>query len=125
MSHIYTPPYDFITGITKSQAAEVTFQNPVRYLPGEYLSFRVSKPYGMTQMNNIKGRVLFATAYTVTVDIDTTDFDAFIIPSSPGAQPAMAVPAGSGILPDPLDVSKAFMPARVILDDAFDNRPVT
>lgn len=125
MRNIYTPPYDLITNITKSQMGVVTFQNPVLYMPGEYISFRVSKSYGMVQLNNRKGLVLISTAYTVTVDIDTTDFDAFIIPSSPGAYPAMAVPAGSGIVPDPIDVTKNLYPARTLLDDAFDNRPVT
>lgn len=114
----FVPAFRLISDITQARHAIATLTEDHTYTPGEILSFRVSARYGMFQINNMQGRVLATTNDTVTVDIDTLSFDAFVTPSSPGAYPAMIVPAGSGIIP-------GSFPATVNLQDAFDNVPET
>lgn len=115
----YTPYVLDIIGITNSQAAVVDFGTAHPYSTGEFLSFRVSKPYGMIEMNNRQGKVLAITNTTVTVDIDTTNFNTFVYPPVGTVEvPAQSIPAGSGIIPD-------LYPPTVNLEDAFDNRQLT
>lgn len=115
----YTPYGLNIIGITNSQSAVVDFGTAHPYTPGEFLSFRVSKPYGMIEMNNLTGKVLATSSQTVMVDIDTTFFTPFVYPPvGTVVVPAQAIPAGSGIIPD------LYTPT-VNLEDAFDNRQLT
>ena len=115
----YTPYGLPIIGITNSQNAVVDFGTSHPYTAGELLSFRVSKPYGMIEMNNLQGRVLAITSTTVIVEIDTLSFNAFVYPPVGVVEvPAQAIPAGSGIIP------RQYTPT-VNLEDAFDNRQIT
>ena len=114
MNHIYTPRKDFITGITNAVQAVVTFAVDHTFIPGEYISFRVSQPYGMVQINQQRGKVLTVTDDTVTVDIDTLNYNLFVYPVSGQNTPPMAVPSASGVPP-------LSDPPTVTLSDAFDN----
>ena len=113
----FYPALSYITGITNSQNAVVTFSTNHDFTDGEYISFRVDQQAGMYEINNRRGRVLSHDDTTLTVDIDTTTWNAFInnSPITEGSPP-LAVPAGSGILPD-------VYPATVSLIDSFDDRP--
>ena len=111
---VFVPAYQFITDISQAWNAIVTFADAHTYTPGEILSFRVSPPYGMIQINNMTGLVLSITEFTVTMNIDSLLFSPFTTPDTVVAYPAMVVPAGSGIIPG----SK---PATMNLKDAFDN----
>jgi hypothetical protein len=84
----------------------------------------------MSQLNNLKGVVTAVTAATattcsqITVNIDTSGFTAFALPTSAqaavgvGQQPIpLIVPAGSGVVPNQ-------NPPGTNLLDAFDNRNV-
>lgn len=112
------PVLDYIASITNAQTAVVTFEEAHDFTNGEIISFRVSQPYGMVEMNNRQGRVLARDTLTVTVDIDTTGFNAFTIPGDETtiSNPAIAVPSASGIVP-------GFYTPFINLEDAFDNRP--
>lgn len=111
----YTPFLTNITGITNAQRAEVTTVENSPYSVGELVSFRVSSPYGMTEINNLSGRVLSVSSNTFTVEIDTLGFRAFVYPPvGEVIVPAVVVPAGSGIVPDS-DIP------MTNLQDAFDN----
>ncbi len=112
----FVPALRYLTGITNAVNAVATFSMPHTYVLGEIISFRVSRAYGMFEINNLQGRVLAFDTYTVTVDIYTVNFTPFVIPASPGANPALVVPVGSGIIP-------ASHPATVTLEDAFDQLP--
>lgn len=113
----FTPFLTNITGITKAQEAVVTTVENSPYSAGEIVSFRVSSPYGMTEINNLSGRVLSVSSNTFTVEIDTTDFNAFVYPPvGTVITPAVVVPAGSGIVPD------SSIP-MTNLQDVFDNVP--
>ena len=112
----FVPTFQFISNITQANNAVVTFTQDHGYVLGEILSFRVSKPYGMVQINNLSGTIQSLTTNTVTMDINTLQFTPFITPDGFQIYPAMAVPAGSGIIPDSI-------PRTVTLLDSFDNVP--
>ena len=116
----FYPGYQFITAITQSYPAVMTFSQNHNFTPGEILSFRIPKYYGMYQLNNKQARVLTITSNTVTLDIETTTFDAFIYAGTDiqVTVPAMALPSSSGVVPfDRLEQTN--------LLDAFDDRPTT
>lgn len=113
----YFPSMVLIEDISKAQYAVVTFVEDHNFLVNEIIGLRVSKPYGMVEINNKEAKVLSVTSDTVTVDIDSSNFNSFTVPVSlRGTTPPCAVPSSSGVdLTSPIP--------RTILEDAFDNRP--
>lgn len=113
----YTPFVTNITNITNSQNAVVTVEDSSPYSLGEIVSFRVSRPYGMTEINNLSARIVGIAGNDVTVEIDTLGWNTFVYPPvGTVVIPALLVPAGSGIVP----LSAIPM---TNLQDAFDNAP--
>jgi hypothetical protein len=116
----FYPSLAFISAITNAQNATVTFTEDHEFTPGEIVSFRVCKQFGMYEINNMQARILTITPTTITVPVDTTTWNAFSLANlnQPGTSPPCCVPSASGVIPD-----EARTP-RVTLFDAFDNRPV-
>jgi hypothetical protein len=113
----FFPQLALITDISNAQNAVVTFSEDHSFLIDEIISFRVSRSYGMVQINNQQAKILSVSDDTATVDIDSSNFTSFSVPGSLlRTTPPCAVPVGSGIS------STAGLP-RTILEDAFDNRP--
>lgn len=115
----FTPFLEYISAIVQGQTTALTFTEDHRFSVGEYVSFRVSKNYGMIQLNNQRGLVLAITSDTITVDIDSSNYTPYIYPADNPDKivfPAVAVPAGSGIIPNS-------NPRTVNLQDCFDNVP--
>lgn len=110
----FVPNLQYILDITQAQQATITFSEDHNFTIGEWISFRIPPPNGMIQLNNQKGKVIELTSDTVTINVDTLDFYPFIYVEDPQI-PCVAVPAGSGIIPDTTTVT---------LEDAFDNRPL-
>jgi hypothetical protein len=110
----FIPNLQYITNITNSASAIVTFANDHNFFEGEWISFRIPPPNGMIQLNNQKALIIALTPTTVTIAVDSLQFYPFIYVQDPQI-PCVAVPAGSGIPPGT---------AMVTLEDAFDNRPV-
>ena len=108
------PRYALINDISQAAEAVITFDDEHDFTEGEILSLRVSKPYGMVELNNREVRVISTTTFTVTIDVDTRSFMPFIL-ASDQREPAMAVPAASGVIPG------QYVPT-MNLEDAFDNR---
>ncbi len=108
------PDLFYITGITNAQQAVTTFSAAHNYTNGEWISFRVSSPFGMVQINNQKGLVVNNDTFTVTVNIDTTQYNAFVYAGTNVQIPAICVPVASGIIPNSV-------PPTINLQDAFDN----
>ncbi len=113
-SNVFFPRWRYITDISNEQYAVVTFLELHDFVVNEFISFRVTKPYGMVEINERKAKVLAVGDLTVTIDIDTTFFTPFIYPASGLNTPPVCVPVGSGI-----NFDSAF--AFTILNDAFDN----
>jgi hypothetical protein len=107
------PRLKYISDISQSQQAVVELTDDHDFSDGEIVSFRVSQANGMRQLNNKEARVLSHTDTTITVDIDTSDFDAFI-DDLEVQNPPIVVPSASGIIPNS-------NPPTVNLEDAFDN----
>lgn len=114
----YTPYLKDIIGITNAQLAQVDFGTEHPYTPGQIVSFRVSQPYGMIEINNRQARILSITSTTITVELDTTNFNAFVYPPVGIVEvAAQCVPAGSGIVP-------GLYTPTMNLEDVFDNQPL-
>ena len=104
------PEFLYITEITQATQAVVRFSvDPTQhYVVGMLMHFSVPYSFGMTQMNQLTGKIVAVSAanYTVTVDIDSSAFTAFAFPastSSPTAQLfATAAPAGARTQFDPV-----------------------
>ncbi len=111
----FFPRFRYINAITNEQYALVTFTESHDFLVNEIVSFRVSKPYGMYEINERKAKVLEIGDFTIRVYLDTTNFTPFIYPVSGQNTPPVCVPVGSGI-----NLSNPFY-VFTILDDAFDN----
>lgn len=119
MNNIYTPFIMNITGISNAQYAVVSFAADHPFSLGEIISFRVSAPYAMTEMNNLQSRIIDLTDTTITTEIDSSNFTAFVYPPvGTVIVPAQAVPSSSGIVPNSFPVMTNLM-------DAFDHILVT
>lgn len=106
-----------ISNITNALNAVVTFTDDHDFVNNEIVSLRVSRPYGMVQINQKAGKVLSTTDDTVTLNIDSRNFTAFSIPGDlTKTTPPCCVPSSSGVDLD------SYSPT-MILEDAFDNRP--
>lgn len=89
-----------ITAITLSNPAVITVAlDPVTsantYIPGQLVKMVVPRSYGMEQ---IAGKTLKITAVNgnnLSVNIDSNQFDPFIIPAITAEQPASIAPSGS------------------------------
>jgi hypothetical protein len=111
------PSMVLIQDISQAQFALITFTEDHKFLVNEIIGLRVSKPYGMVEINNKQAKVLAITSNTVTVDVDSSNFTAFSVPVSLiGTTPPCAVPSSSGV-----DLISSL--PHTILEDAFDNRP--
>lgn len=111
------PQLSYVSGITNAQYAIATFTEDHDFVIGEIVSFNVTPEFGMFEIDQKKGKVLAITSNTITVDIDTTTWNAFDYSSlnQPGTTPPTCVPVSSGT------IEGEYVPT-VILEDAFDNR---
>ncbi len=91
------PPFLIITGITNAVRAVVTVSTPNTYIIGQVIYFSVPFPYGMFQINALTALItaVDVTNLIFTTDMNTTQFDPFIIPSFGQEQPATLSPSGA------------------------------
>lgn len=98
-----TPNSLLILDITKSFPMVVTivlFNNAPNprvntYIAGMNVKFYVPKTYGMFQVNNQIGNILSVNGNNLTIDIDSTGFDTFFIPTALVESSASISPYGS------------------------------
>jgi hypothetical protein len=93
------PVWEYITAISQGQTTTVTTAQNHDFSPGQIVSFRVSKPYGMVEINNLDGLILSKTDNTITVDINSLNWTAFVNAGIYEQYPAVVVPSSSGIVP--------------------------
>ncbi len=95
---IFIPSILLITAITNSYPMVVTVTVPSTgsntYIVGQVVRLFVPYNYGMYQANNLQGQILAINGLNFILDIDSRQFDTFVIPSS-GETPASFSPAGS------------------------------
>ena|SRR5574338_122113 len=88
-----------ITAITRAYPAVMTVSvNSTTaentYIAGQLLKLTIPFNYGMQQANGQTVQILDVSGNDITIDLNTTQFDAFSVPGS-GEMPASAAPAGS------------------------------
>lgn len=91
------PAMRIISSITMANPTTVTTTFDHDYISGTIVRFYIPKCVGMKQINHKKGIVTVTGTDTFTVDIDTTNFDAFSIPVAPSWNEntcALVVPVG-------------------------------
>jgi hypothetical protein len=111
---VFYPAYSRITAITLGQQTVVTFSANHDFTVGEVVSFRVSKPFGTVELNNMQTNVSSITSNTITVPIDSLNFTPFVDAGQYTQNQALVVPSASGILPGKTAINLA---------DSFDNKP--
>jgi hypothetical protein len=111
------PGFQYIVGITNAQFAVVTTAATHFFTSGEIVSLRVSKPYGMVEINEKQVLVLAYTDTTITLNIDSNQFTPFIFPVAGLNTPPVVLPSSSSIVP-------GSNPSTMNLVDAFDVRPI-
>jgi uncharacterized membrane protein len=81
---IFQPANRLVTAITQADAALVTTSFDHDYIIGTIVRFFIPNGYGMDQLDLQTGAILtIPTSTTFTVDIDTRDYNAFMVPASP------------------------------------------
>ncbi len=117
----YIMPIGGAVGITQAVNAVVSVTVAHDFTVGEKVSFRVPTAWGMSEINNVTGTVTAVGTYTITTDIDSSGFTAFLPPTSAvyaaGVSPAVIVPAGAGV-DNVTDPTVPFVPTTA----AFDSR---
>lgn len=95
-----------ISDITNAYPMVVTTINDHGYSAGLKVRFLIPINFGMVELNNLDGQITAVTSDTMTVDIDSTNFTPFVVPSPlPEAYtPPSVIPNSSGpyIPPAPL-----------------------
>jgi hypothetical protein len=90
-----------ITSISQSSPmiVGVLIQTPTTeantYIVGMCVRLFVPQTYRMFQANNLTGTITDITGSNFTLNIDSSQFDAFVIPSGNVEQPATIAPNGS------------------------------
>ncbi len=79
---IYQPAMRIVTAITNAAPASVTTSFDHLYLTGSIVRLDIPLGYGMQQVNQKFGPITVTSPTTFTIDIDTTQFDAFSVASS-------------------------------------------
>ena len=65
------------------------------YIPGQLVKLMVPYSYNMQQANGLIGLIQDVTGSDITVNIDSSGFDPFIVPATTAEQPASLSPSGS------------------------------
>lgn len=89
-----------ITAITQAAPMVVTISiNTITeantYIIGQKVRLMVPNSYGMYQANGLIGRIIATGLNTLTLNIDSSGFDPFIIPAASAEMPASLAPSGS------------------------------
>lgn len=101
MTNVFLPPNIcvpqsyVITAITQSNPMQITISSTSEYIVGQLVRLFVPSSYQMFQANNLTGQILSLTATTMNVNIDSSLFDAFVVPATYTPQPASLAPAGA------------------------------
>lgn len=98
---IQIPSSLLITNITQSNPMVITVAignsttEAITYIAGMNVKLTVPITYGMFQANNLIGTILSINGLNFTLNLNSSLFDAFVIPSGNVTQPASISPFGS------------------------------
>lgn len=98
---ITTPSSLQITSISQAMPAVITVEiantstEANTYEAGQLIKITIPVPYGMQQLANKTAQILGVSGLDISINVDSTNFDAFVIPSSTGEAPPTIAPSGS------------------------------
>lgn len=88
-----------ITAITRAFPMVVTTttnsDQSNTYIAGQLVRLNIPRSFNMWQANGLTGQITKVTGADLSLNIDSTQFDAFIVPASTEEQPASLSPSGS------------------------------
>jgi len=92
----FQPAMRLITAITLGNPVEVTTAPDHQYFTGTIVRLYVYPANGMVQVNKAAGAITVTGVNTFTMDLDTSNFNTFIVPVAPTANNTQAcvVPIG-------------------------------
>jgi hypothetical protein len=118
-----------IASITQSNPMVVTTVNNHGYVAGMKVTFLIPPQFGMSQLNNLIGQVTQLTLNTLTINIDSSRFNAFSYPSPlPNAYtpPSLiAYSSGPYLPPQPLPYGNQDSFEGVIFNNGQPGNPIT
>ena len=93
----FQPAMRIVTGITNADPVVVTTNPDHDYVDGIIVRLYVPNNYGMRQINNYVGPITVLSANTFSMDLNTTEYDSFLVPASPPYYrfTALVVPIGN------------------------------
>lgn len=93
---VFKPAMRVVTAITNGFPCMVTTSFDHGYVNGTTLRLKVPLGYGMTEANNLFGSIIVNGTDTFYLDVDTTHFTPFVIPSTApyNLQSSQCVPFG-------------------------------
>ncbi len=93
---IFQPAMRLILSITQANPAVVTTTFPHQYLSGTVVRLDIPQACGMPQANTLTGAISVIDSTSFYIDINTTQFQAFAIPTFQPhvASNAMVIPIG-------------------------------
>jgi len=89
------PHFLLITNITNSSPMVVTVSTENEYVVGQLVHFFIPSSYGMIQLDQKTGSIVAINGLNFYVDIDSSQFDVFVTPSTYEPQPASLTSGGS------------------------------
>lgn len=105
MANQYLPPTIAIpsaleiTAISQSNPMVVTISANSdqfnTYIPGQLVKLMIPHSYGMQQASGLTRQITAVNGSQISLNIDSSGFDPFVIPASTAEQPASLSPAGS------------------------------
>ena len=78
---IFQPAMRLITAITQANPAVVTTSFDHDYITGTVVRLNIPPACGMQQANQLTGAISVISPTTFSIDIDTTQFAPFVIPT--------------------------------------------
>jgi hypothetical protein len=90
---IFQPAMRIIAAITNANPASVTTTFAHQYITLTIVRLDIPIGFGMTQANQLFGTIIVTSPTTFTINIDTTQFDVFVVPAGT-EQYAQVVPIG-------------------------------
>lgn len=98
---LVTPGSLIILAISNTNPMVVLIEPSVEntYQTQQLVRLTIPSDYGMSQASNQTYQILAASSSSIILDVDSTNFDTFNVPSGNVSQPASLAPAGSKNLP--------------------------
>lgn len=89
-------PYNLnILNMTNSCPMIITVEQSNTYVVGQLVHTTIPETYGMQQANDLTLQIMAIDGLDLTVELDSSQFDAFTLPSDYQYDPAYLSPAGS------------------------------